>query len=64
MATTFENYGPVGDFPVKGKLVLITGGGSGIGFEFTRACHQNGVRIFGKENFLFSERFMSRIGNG
>jgi len=39
------NYGPVGDFPVKGKIVLVTGGGSGIGFEFARACHNAGAKI-------------------
>lgn len=45
MDTTFENYGPVGEFPVKGKVVLVTGGGSGIGFEFTKTCHQRGARV-------------------
>lgn len=45
MAKTFDNYGPVGDFPVKGKIVLVTGGGSGIGFEFTKTCHKQGARI-------------------
>lgn len=45
MTAAFENYGPVGDFPVKGKLVLVTGGGSGIGFEFTKTCVEQGARV-------------------
>lgn len=38
-------YGPVPDFPVKGKIVAITGGGSGIGFSFTKLCHEHGARV-------------------
>ncbi|KAK3723225.1 hypothetical protein LTR37_001948 [Vermiconidia calcicola] len=38
-------YGPVGDFPVSGKIVAVTGGGSGIGFAFAKACHSKGARI-------------------
>lgn len=37
-------YGPVSDFPVKGKIVAITGGGSGIGFAFAKLCHLQGAR--------------------
>lgn len=38
-------HGPVLDFPVQDKTVLVTGGGSGIGFAFVRLCHQAGARI-------------------
>lgn len=38
-------YGPVPDFPIKGKIVAITGGGSGIGFALARKCHENGARV-------------------
>lgn len=38
-------HGPVLDFPVDKKIVLVTGGGSGIGFAFARVCHQAGAKI-------------------
>ncbi|KAK4946791.1 hypothetical protein LTR10_014293 [Elasticomyces elasticus] len=38
-------HGPVGDFPVKNKIVLVTGGGSGIGFTFARICHEKSARV-------------------
>ncbi len=40
-----STYGPVGDFPVKDKVVLVTGGGSGIGLAFARLCHAQGARV-------------------
>lgn len=50
----------VGDFPVKGKILLITGGGSGIGFAFAKLFHSRGGRVVigdlkltsGAEDFL------------
>ncbi|KAF2096902.1 NAD(P)-binding protein [Rhizodiscina lignyota] len=38
-------HGPVEDFSIKGKIVLVTGGGSGIGFAFARLCHEKGARV-------------------
>ncbi|KAJ4387805.1 hypothetical protein N0V93_008407 [Gnomoniopsis smithogilvyi] len=35
----------VGDFSVKGKILLITGGGSGIGLSFARLFHTHGGRV-------------------
>jgi NAD(P)-dependent dehydrogenase (short-subunit alcohol dehydrogenase family) len=34
----------VGEFPVKDKIVLITGGGSGIGLSFVKLCHSKGAK--------------------
>ena len=38
-------HGPVNDFPVANKIVLITGGGSGIGLAFAQVCLDAGARI-------------------
>lgn len=35
----------VGDFSVKGKILLITGGGSGIGLSFAKSFYSRGGRI-------------------
>ena len=40
-----SKYGPVLSFPLSNKIVLITGGGSGIGLAFAQHCHQNGARV-------------------
>jgi NAD(P)-dependent dehydrogenase (short-subunit alcohol dehydrogenase family) len=40
-----SKHGPVDDFDVKGKIVLVTGGGSGIGLAFARLCRDKGARI-------------------
>ncbi|KAK0278778.1 hypothetical protein LTR35_009043 [Friedmanniomyces endolithicus] len=38
-------YGPISDFPVKDKIVVITGGGSGIAFALVKLCHSKGARV-------------------
>jgi len=38
-------YGPVPDFPHAGRIVVITGGGSGIGFAFATLRHARGARV-------------------
>jgi len=38
-------YGPVLDFPLKDKVVLITGGGAGIGLAFAQTCHAQGAKV-------------------
>ncbi|KAL6248426.1 hypothetical protein RBB50_004681 [Rhinocladiella similis] len=40
-----SKHGPVGDLPVQGKIVLVTGGGSGIGYTFANLCHGRGARV-------------------
>ncbi|KAK5313146.1 hypothetical protein LTR70_007764 [Exophiala xenobiotica] len=40
-----SQHGPVDDFPLNGKIVLITGGGSGIGLAFTQLCCEAGTRV-------------------
>ncbi|KAI5367751.1 Putative short-chain dehydrogenase/reductase SDR, NAD(P)-binding domain superfamily [Septoria linicola] len=40
-----QKHGPVAEFPVQGKIVAITGGGSGIGFAFARLCHEHGAKV-------------------
>ena len=50
-----QKYGPVPDFPVKGKIVAITGGGSGIGLALTKLCHMNGARVLIGDLKLTSE---------
>lgn len=38
-------FGPVRHFPVQGKIVCITGGGSGIGLALAKECHNRGARV-------------------
>ncbi|KAL1649582.1 hypothetical protein SLS58_001639 [Diplodia intermedia] len=35
----------VGDFPLKGKIVVVTGGGSGIGLEFVKLAASAGAKV-------------------
>lgn len=35
----------VGDFPLKGKIAVVTGGGSGINLSFVRCAVQQGARV-------------------
>ena len=39
------SHGPVGDFPLKDKIVVITGGGSGIGLALAKACFAKGAKV-------------------
>lgn len=36
---------PFGDFPLRDKILIVTGGGSGIGLSFTKLAHTSGARI-------------------
>lgn len=47
--------GPVADFEVHGKIVVITGGGSGIGFALAKVCHEHGARVLIGDLKLTSE---------
>lgn len=61
----------VGDFPVKDKILVITGGGSGIGFAFARQFHAQGGRVLigdlkltpDAETFLHATEASSRPGS-
>ena len=43
--TKMPNHGPVGDFPIDSKIVLVTGGGSGIGLAFVHRCIEANARV-------------------
>ena len=36
---------PFGDFPIRNKIVIVTGGGSGINLAFAQAAHKKGARV-------------------
>jgi NAD(P)-dependent dehydrogenase (short-subunit alcohol dehydrogenase family) len=56
----------VGDFDVKDKIVLITGGGSGIGLSFVKLCHSKGAKILIGDLKLTAEadKFIKKTGDG
>ena len=39
------SHGPVGDFPLDDKIVVITGGGSGIGLALAQACYTRNAKV-------------------
>ena len=39
------SHGPVGDFPIAGKILAITGGGSGIGLALAKLAHSKSARV-------------------
>ncbi len=39
------SHGPVGDFSIAGKIICITGGGSGIGLALAKLAHSNSTRV-------------------
>lgn len=50
-----SSHGPVGDFPISGKVVLVTGGGSGIGLAFVQQCLEANARVLIGDLKLTSE---------
>jgi NAD(P)-dependent dehydrogenase (short-subunit alcohol dehydrogenase family) len=55
---------PFGDFPLKSKIVLVTGAGSGINLSFARFCVQKDARVIVADLKLTEdgERFMAGEG--
>ena len=55
---------PFGDFPLKSKIVLVTGAGSGINLSFARFCVQEDPRVIVADLKLTEdgERFMAGEG--
>jgi NAD(P)-dependent dehydrogenase (short-subunit alcohol dehydrogenase family) len=58
--------GPVGHFPLDKKIVVVTGGGSGIGLAFSILCHDHGARVIVGDLKLTNEgrEFVDSVGDG
>lgn len=58
--------GPVGDFPLSGKIVTVTGGGSGIGLSFAKQCHSKGAKVLIGDLKLtdLGSQFVSTVRDG
>lgn len=54
----------VGDFPLKGKIAVVTGAGSGINLAFARSAVQQGARVIVADLKLTEdgEKFMKGEG--
>jgi NAD(P)-dependent dehydrogenase (short-subunit alcohol dehydrogenase family) len=54
----------VGDFPLKGKIAVVTGAGSGINLSFARLAVQQGARVIVADLRLTEDgdKFMSGEG--
>jgi NAD(P)-dependent dehydrogenase (short-subunit alcohol dehydrogenase family) len=55
---------PVGNFSLKGKIAVVTGGGSGIGLSFVQQAVENGARVIIADLKLTTEaeKFMKAAG--